>query len=57
MLTALVDGVDHLQHRVTDVRRAIAAETLGGRRDLTGLLHAVDAAAGRLATRRPEVAA
>jgi hypothetical protein len=57
VLTALVNDADHQQHRANDVRRAIAAETLGGRYDLAGLVHAVDAAAGRMAARRRKLAA
>jgi hypothetical protein len=41
----------------TDVGQAIAAEALGGRYDLAGLVHAADAAAGRLAARRRSRAA
>jgi hypothetical protein len=57
VLTALVSDADHQQHRATDVRRAIAAEALGGRCALTGLVHAVDAANGRMAARRRDLAA
>ena len=59
MLTALViDESPATRRQVTGLLAlAVAAEALGGRSGLTGLVHAADAAAGRLAARRRGIAA
>jgi len=63
MLTALVidpspaNGPARLGHSgSTDIPQAIVAETLGGRSHLAGLRYAAEAAAGRLAARRRDLA-
>jgi hypothetical protein len=64
MLTAqVVDASPAARRQVTSLLQLAgwgvheAADTMGGRPELAGLLHAADAAAGRLAARRRGVAA
>jgi hypothetical protein len=59
VLTALViDESPVARRQVTGLLElAVAAEALGGRSDLAGLVQAADAAAGRLAARRRGIAA
>ena len=60
MLTALANDESPTGHRVAAVdRRALLAQVaaMSGRTELGSLLHAADAAAGRLAARRRDSAA
>jgi hypothetical protein len=63
MLTAVAPDASPARRQVTGLLELAgrgvheAADAMGGRPELAGLLHAADAAAGRLAARRRDLAA